>query len=348
MIRPGPRNLITDVQGILVGNAEDQEVRTGVTVVVAEEAAIAAVDVRGGAPGTCNTTAVHPGGIVERADAVVLSGGSAFGLAAVGGAMAALAARERGFAVASVRVPIVLGAILFDLLNGGDKAWGAEPPYRTLARRAAERAGGDFAQGNAGAGLGAKAGALKGGLGSASFAYVEDGEPITVGAVVAANPAGSVLIPGTETFWAWALEQAGELGGQRPPEEPLQGAALDQSFPEIGGANTAIAVVATDAELDRNQAQRLATMAHDGLARAIRPAHTPLDGDTIFVLATGRRGRIGPAAGLARLGMLAADCVARAVARGVYEARDLGELQSYRSLRADRSGRPETTRTATR
>lgn len=334
MIRPGPRNLITDVEGIAVGNAEDPGARSGTTVVLADAPALAAAEVRGGAPATRGVSALAPGGLVEAVDAVVLSGGSAFGLAAAESIMSWLAARGRGFPVGPTRVPIVVGAILFDLLNGGDKAWGLEPPYRRLGIEAAERAGPAFALGSAGAGLGARAGTLKGGLGSASFVYTEDGQPITVGALVAANPVGSVVIPGTDTFWAWPLEQAGELGGQRPPAHPLRGDALDQEFPAMGGANTTIAVVATDATLDRNQAQRLATMAHDGLARAIRPAHTPLDGDTIFVLATGRRGPVSSAAGVARLGMLAADCVARALARGVFEAQDLGDLRSYRTLRA--------------
>lgn len=332
MIGPGPRNLITDVAGIAVGNAEDHAVRSGVTVVLSERPAMAAVDIRGGAPATRGASALAPGGIVDAADAVALSGGSAFGLDAAGGVMSWLATRGRGFPVGPARVPIVAGAILFDLLNGGDKAWGAEPPYRRLGAEAAADAASEFALGNAGAGLGAKAGALKGGLGSASFVLDHSGEPITVGAIAAANPVGSVVIPSSDTMWAWALEQADELGGQPPPAARLEGKTLDHTFPSMGGTNTTLAVVATDAALTQPQALRVAIMAHDGLARAIRPIHTPLDGDTVFVLATGRQGAIEPGAGLARLGMLAADCIARAVARGVYEAGDLGDLQSYRSV----------------
>jgi L-aminopeptidase/D-esterase-like protein len=331
VIRPGPRNLITDVAGILVGNAEDHHVRSGVTVVLTEEPATAAADVRGGAPATRGASALVPGGIVLGADAVALSGGSAFGLAAADGVMSWLAARGRGMPFGGVRVPSVVGAILFDLLNGGEKAWGEEPPYRRLGLAAAGQAGPEFGLGNAGAGLGAKASNLKGGLGSASFVYQDQGAPLTLGAIVAANPLGSVVIPNSSTMWAWALEQEGELGGQPPPRAPIHGDGLEHAFPGTAPANTAIAVVATDATLTQAQALRLAMMAQDGFARAIRPSHTPFDGDVIFALATGRRGLVDPA-GLARLGMLTADCLARAVARGVYAAEDLGDLRSYRSV----------------
>lgn len=342
MIRPGPRNLITDVAGIAVGNAEDHAVRSGVSVVLADRPAVAAVDVRGGAPATRGTSALAPGGIVDAIDAVALSGGSAFGLDAAGGAMAWLAEQGRGFAVGPARVPIVVGAILFDLLNGGNKAWGLAPPYFALGIEAARHAGPDFALGNAGAGLGAKAGNLKGGLGSASFVYEDDGAPITVGALAAVNPVGSVVMPGGAAFWAWALEQGNELGGQPAPGDRIESQALDFGFPRMGETSTAIAVIATDATLNQTQALRLAMMAQDGFARAIRPAHTPFDGDTVFALANGRRGPVDPS-GLARLGMLAGDCLARAVARGVFEAGDLGDLPSYRSVHGAklRTGAPD-------
>ena len=325
-IRPGPRNLITDVPGIAVGNAEDRRAWTGVTVVLPDRAVVAAVDVRGGGPGTRETTAMDASSGVPTVDAIVLSGGSAFGLDAAQGAMDWLAARGRGVAVGSARVPIVPAAILFDLLNGGDKGW-ATLPYRALALAACEGAGPDFALGNAGAGHGAKAGPLKGGLGSVS-AVMPDGA--TIGALVAANPVGSVVMPGTGTFWAWAFEQAGELGGQRPPTAPV---TMD---PEITtsaepGANTTLAVVATDVDLTRDECLRLAIMAQDGFARAIRPVHTPFDGDVVFALSTGRRAA-GPnrARRVADLGAVAADCVARAVARGVFEAETLGAKPGYR------------------
>ncbi|HEY0418714.1 MAG TPA: P1 family peptidase, partial [Acetobacteraceae bacterium] len=208
--RPGPRNLITDIVGIAVGNADDAAVRSGVTVVLPEARAVAAVDVRGGGPGTRETDALGPTCLVESVDAIVLSGGSAFGLDAAAGAMAWLAVRGRGFAVGPAVVPIVPAAVLFDLGNGGDKHWGDRPPYRDLALAACAAAGRDFALGNAGAGSGAKAGDLKGGLGSVS-AVTDDG--FQVGALVAANPLGSVVMPGDGAFWAWALERNGEFGG---------------------------------------------------------------------------------------------------------------------------------------
>jgi L-aminopeptidase/D-esterase-like protein len=330
--RPGPRNLLTDVPGLLVGNAEDLPARTGVTVVLAESPAIAAVDVRGGAPGTRETDALAPTCLVDRVDAVVLSGGSAFGLDAAGGAMAWLAARGRGFPVGSARVPIVPAAILFDLLNGGDKTWGATPPYRRLAEAACATAGSTFALGNAGAGLGAKSGPLKGGLGSASI-LTEDG--FVVGALVAANPVGSPLMGDGPTLWAWSLEQEGEMGGQTPPRAPVGPEPEPASILPAG--NTTIGVVGTNATLAPAAAQRVAIMAQDGIARAIRPAHTPFDGDTLFVLATGRGEPAGPAE-VGRIGSLAADCVARAIGRAVVLAEDLGELICWRT-RFGRSGR---------
>ena len=326
---PGPLNLITDVAGIRVGNAADARVLSGVTIVIAERPAVAAVDVRGGAPGTRETDALGATCLVDSADAVVLSGGSAFGLEAASAAAAWLAARGRGFAVGSARVPIVPAAILFDLLNGGDKAWGEAPPYAALARTACEAAAERFALGNAGAGFGAMAGSLKGGLGSAS-ALAPGG--LTLGALIAVNARGETVVPGERCFWAWPFERRGELGGQSPPRRALAAESdpLPASGPGIGG-NTTIGVVATDAALTRSEAQRLAIMAQDGYARSIRPAHTPFDGDTVFVLATGARPLPEPRAlALARLGAIAADCVARAVARGVFAAETLGDLLSYR------------------
>lgn len=333
-VRPGPRNLLSDVDGIRVGNAGSMAARSGVTVVLPDLPAVAAVDVRGGGPGTRETDALDPANLVETADAVVLSGGSAFGLDAAQGAMSWLAARGRGFRVSGAVVPIVPCAILFDLANGGDKGWGADSPYRGLAAEACGAAGLDFALGNAGAGLGAKAGGLKGGLGSASF-VTQDG--LQVGALVAVNPLGHTVMPGTSTFWAWDLEVDGELGGQTPPARPVPpGAGLELPPVLAGtgaepGANTTIGVVATNARLSRVEAKRIAIMAHDGYARAIRPVHTPFDGDTVFVLATGTVDPPGSRAALLfRLGAMAADCVARAVARGVFEAETLGGKVSYR------------------
>ena len=325
MIRPGRRNGLGDVAGLLVGNAQDDAARTGVTVVLADRPAQAAVDVRGGAPGTINTDILRPGGLISKVDAVVLSGGSVFGLEAAAGLTAWLAERGRGFLEWGPCLPIVSGAILFDLLNGGDKAWGGSPPYRALARRAADGASAETALGNVGAGLGAVAGAVKGGLGAASAVDATTG--VTVAALVAVNSVGSVTMPGSRTMWAWHLEQAGELGGQAPPRD-----ATGHAFETKRGIgmNTTIGVVATDAALDHGGVQRLAAMAQGGYAYAIRPIYTPYDGDTLFALATGAVRLPDKPDALVRLGAIAADVVARAVMRGVYEADGLGESPAYR------------------
>jgi L-aminopeptidase/D-esterase-like protein len=323
------RNLITDVAGIAVGNAQDARVRTGVTVVVPEPPCVAAVSIVGGAPGTRETDLLDPACLIARVDAVVLSGGSVFGLDAASSVAAALAARGKGFAVADVTVPIVPAAVLFDMTNGGGKRWGAMPPYRELGAAALAAAGAEFALGNTGAGCGARAGRLKGGLGSASW-ITPDG--LEVGALAAVNAFGSVLIPGTSQFWAAALERDGEFGGRGLPAAiPAFDPEPDLAKPALPAASTTLAVVATNATLTKAEAQRVAMMAQDGLARAIRPVHTPYDGDIVFALATGRRPLQG-AIEVMRIGALAADCLARAVARGVYAADDLGDIRSYRSL----------------
>ena len=331
MSRSGKRNLITDVPGLGVGNAHDAVVRTGVTVILPDERAVAGVDVRGGAPATRETDLLDPTCLVDKVDAIVLTGGSGFGLDAAGGAVNWLAGQGRGFPVRDAVVPIVPAAALIDLLNGGDKNWGDTPPYRGLAVQACERAAAEFALGNAGAGFGAvcMAGRLKSGLGSAST-VTKDG--VTVGAVVAANPFGMVTVPGQSAFWAWALEVDGEFGGLAPPTKP-QPADLDYDVRGHLAGQTTLAVVATDAELSVAQATRIAIMGHDGIARAIRPIHTPFDGDTVFCLSTARR-PLGDIAALSQIGMAAADCISRAIARAVYEAESLGGLKSYRETYA--------------
>lgn len=338
LIRKGKLNLITDVDGLCVGNAEDARVRTGVTVLLPDMAATAAVDVRGGGPGTRETDALDPTCLVDAVHGIVLSGGSVYGLDAASGAVAWLGARGRGYALGgSPKVaPVVPSAILFDLTNGGDKEWGEEPPYRALGRAACENAGRDFKLGNAGAGFGARAGMLKGGLGSAS-ATSDAG--LTVGALVAANPFGSVVMPGSASFWAAPYEVEGEFGGYGWPAD-ASGLSTRDPFDEtkaalaglVPGTNTTIGIVATDADLTPAEARRVAIMAQDGLARAIRPVHAPVDGDVVFVLATGKvaLGHENRAARLAWLGSVAADCVARAIARGVYEAESLGTAVGYR------------------
>ncbi len=334
MIAPGPRNLITDVDGILVGNAQDSVIRTGTTVVLPERPAVAAVDIRGGAPGTCDTALLDPAGMVQEVHAITLSGGSAFGLEAASGVMAMLRIAGRGLAVGADRVPIVPAAILYDLANGGDKQWGEASPYGALGRGAYLAAAKDFALGNAGAGFGAIAGQLKGGLGSAS-AVTPDG--MQIGALVAANPVGSTIMPGEPVFWAWALEQAGEFGNAAPPGAPVSlEPALYFSGEPAPLANTTLGVVATNMALTKSQAHRIAVMAQDGIARAIRPAHTPYDGDLVFCVATASADGPPPDdVALARLGAIAADCVARAIARGVFEARGFGDsIPDYRHVRA--------------
>ena len=335
MIRPGPRNLITDIEGIRVGNAHDAAARTGVTVILPDRRVVAGVDVRGGGPGTRETDLLDPTSLIDAIDAVTLSGGSVFGLDAASGTVGWLADEGRGYAIRETRVPIVPAAILFDLNNGGDKGWGAEPPYRRLAAEACDAAGDGFDLGNQGAGYGAKAGALKGGLGSVS-AFEDDGSGLAVGALVAANPVGSAVMPGQDGLWAWALEIDDELGGQPLPTAPVA-PGIDAALPELTmaqpGANTVLAVVATNADLGKAEARRVAMAAQDGIARAVRPSHTPFDGDTIFALATGAVPLPEPRqSAVARLGAMAADAVARALARGVYEAETLGDKPGYRSV----------------
>jgi L-aminopeptidase/D-esterase-like protein len=333
MVRPGARNLITDVPGILIGNAEDARALTGVTVILAEAAAVAGYDIRGGAPGTRETDALDPTCLVGAVDAVVLSGGSVYGLDAASGVVEALGEAGRGFAIQGSprKAPIVPAAILFDLSNGGDKSW-TEAPYRALGRAAFANVGQDFQLGNSGAGLGARAGDLKGGLGSAS---AENEEGLVVGALIAVNAVGSALVPGTTCLWAATFEQAREMGGQVLPTAPIGlDWPPDTKAPPgaVPGGNTTIGVIATNAVLSPAEAKRIAIMAHDGFARALRPVHTPMDGDALFVLATGRKvlhAERRPLA-LAMLGMMAADCATRAIGRAIYEAASIGGMVSYR------------------
>ena len=324
--RPGPLNLITDVAGLKVGQAQDVEARSGVTVILADTPATAAVDVRGGGPASRETDVLRPENLVQQVDAIILSGGSVYGLGSGDAVTAWLGAQGRGFGfgpkIEGIPFsPIVPTASLYDLANGGDKNWGIDPPYRTMAIQAAESVSTRFALGTAGAGYGAKAGSLKGGLGSAS-AVMSNGA--TVGAIVAVNSAGSVVAPGGKTFWAAPYEIDGEFGG-------LDSSGLSASGDEWGaarpnpraGENTTIALVATDAALTRVECQRVAIMAQDGMARAIRPSHAPFDGDIVFCMSTEKRPlpEGAPRAFLvAQIGAMAADVLARAIARGVHDA----------------------------
>ncbi|MDP2409940.1 MAG: P1 family peptidase [Pseudolabrys sp.] len=310
------RNLITDIAGIRVGNASDDALGSGSTVIVFDAPVVAAVDVRGGGPGTRETALLDPAQTVEGIDAIVLSGGSAFGLDAASGVQACMREQGRGFRIGDAVVPIIPGAIMFDLLNGGDKNWGLYPPYRDLGYSAAKNASADFALGNTGAGLGATTATLKGGLGSAS-ARTRDG--ITVGAIVVVNAVGTTTVGDGPHFWASPFEQNGEFGGRG---WPAAFTPSDLAIRAKGGPreNTTIALIATDAQLSKAQCNRLAVMAQDGFARAIYPVHTPLDGDVVFSAATGAKPLADPYYGLAELGMIAGNVMARAIARGVYEA----------------------------
>ncbi len=331
------RNLITDIDGLLVGNAHDAVIATGVTVILPASGRLtAAGDQRGGGPGTRESDALKSENLVGAVDGIFLAGGSSYGLDA-GSALAKwLGARGRGFVVREgVPVsPVVPGAILYDLANGGDKNWGETPPYDRLAYAAAAAAlanGRDFALGNAGAGYGAIAGQVKGGLGSASAEL--DG--YRVGALAAVNSFGSPVAGGGR-LWAGEVEEdnemGGELGGQNRLPPPMAGDVFAGSKADPrGGENTSLAVIATDADFSRPQLKRLAIMAQTGLARAIRPAHTPFDGDMIFALSTGRAVLAESADfQLTRLGALAANVLARAIGRAVYEAEPACGCPSYR------------------
>jgi D-aminopeptidase len=317
------KNLITDVPGVQVGHAEDARLGSGVTALVFEEPAVASLDVRGGGPGTRETDLLEPAMTVAHIDGLALSGGSAFGLEAGGGVQAWLRERGRGC------------AILFDLLAGGDKHWGRFAPYRDLGYAAAAGAGTDFALGSAGAGLGATTANLKGGVGSAS-ALTSDG--LTVGALAVVNAAGSAVVGDGPWFWAAPFETDGEFGERGLPA-PIPPEALAVRTKAGQRESTTLVVVATDATLTKSQAKRFAVMAQTGLARAIYPVHTPLDGDVVFAASTGRRPLGDPLLGLSQLGTVAANVVARAVARAVYEARPLpfpGALPSWRDNFAPR------------
>jgi L-aminopeptidase/D-esterase-like protein len=313
------KNLLTDIAGVRVGHADDASLASGVTAIVFDRPAVAAIDVRGGGPGTREDALLDPGNTVECIDAIALAGGSAFGLEAGGGVQAWLAEQGRGFAVRGAVIPIVPGAIMFDLLNGGDKAWGRFAPYRDLGYAAAAAAGPDFAIGSVGAGLGATTANFKGGLGSAS-AVTRGG--IAVAALSVVNAVGGVTIGDGPWFWAAPFEIGGEYGGRGLPPSvtaDMLSLRIKGGAAATSSENTTLTVVATDAALTKSQAKRLAMMAQTGMARAIYPVHAPLDGDVLFAAATGEE-PIDPLVGLTELGMVAANVVARAIARGVYAA----------------------------
>jgi len=311
-------NRLTDVPGVAVGHATDLTLGSGVTAVVFDQPAVASVAVLGGAPGGRDTDLLDPAMTVERVDAIVLSGGSAFGLDAAGGVQAVLRQAGRGLRVGGdTVVPIVPQAILFDLLNGGDKAWGRVSPYWEMGYAAATAAtGAAFALGSVGAGTGATTATVKGGLGSAST-IAATGH--LVAALVAVNALGSPLLGDGPHFWAAPYEQAAEFGGLGWPSR-VGPEHLALRVKGGGGTSTTIGVVVTDAALTKAQAKRLAVMAHGGLARAVLPAHAALDGDTMFAAGTGARALDDPARDLTALGHAATLAMARAVAIGVHAA----------------------------
>jgi L-aminopeptidase/D-esterase-like protein len=325
----GRRNLITDVRGILVGNAHDERLASGVTVALFEEPAIASGLVLGGAPAHRDAAVLEPEMAVERVNAIVLSGGSGFGLDAASGVQAWLRERGIGIQVGRMHVPIVPQAICFDLLNGGDKDWGRYPPYRELAYEAAERGASEHLLGTYGGGYGATTVNLKGGLGSAS-AVTPSG--YTIGALVVVNAIGSAAIGEGPHFWAAPYEEEGEFGGLGwpPAFTPEMRHIAWKGGPQPG---TTIGLIATDAHLSKGMAKRLAIAAHLGLAKALNLSHALYDGDTIFSAATGRRPLHDPAHHVIEICAAATNCMARAIARGVYEATALpfpGALPAWR------------------
>ncbi|WP_016696688.1 P1 family peptidase [Actinoalloteichus spitiensis] len=340
---PGPGNAITDVPGILVGHHQrlDAGWATGCTVLLTAEGVTAGVDVRGGAPGTRETDLLAPGRLVERVNAICLAGGSAYGLAAADGVMRWLGARGHGFRVGPEPVgtggalgapvpnivPIVPAAVLFDL---EEAAWGRVPDAE-FGHRACENARGEPpATGSVGAGAGAAAGSLRGGVGTASAVLPEGW---TVGALTAVNPAGEVVDPATGLPFGWPLGFPGEFGLAPPPADEVRRAAARRA--PARSLNTLIGAVATDADLTRAECGRVAAVAHDGIARTVRPAHSVFDGDTLFSLATGGTPLpTGPArtALVEEIAQAAADTVARAVVHAVLAAAPGGAVPSYREL----------------
>jgi L-aminopeptidase/D-esterase-like protein len=309
------RNLITDVAGLRIGNAHDAALASGVTVAIFDEPTIASCAVLGGAPGTRETDLLEPDKMALGVHAIVLSGGSAFGLDAASGVQAYLREQGIGFAVRDVRVPLVPQAVVFDLLNGGDKDWGRYPPYRELGYQAAQAAGHDFALGTSGGGYGATTANLKGGLGSASTT-TSSGH--VVGALVIVNSIASTVIGDGPHFWSGAFEEGEEFGGLGHPEKvhPASRQLIWKGGPQPA---TTIALVATDAVLTKAQAKRLAISSHAGIARGLRFSHALYDGDTVFTAATGHK-PLREEADFTHITAAAADCLTRAIARGVYEA----------------------------
>ena len=321
-------NAITDVRGIEVGHAQDDQALTGCTVILCRKGAVAGVDVRGGAPGTRETDLLDPINLVEKVHAVVLAGGSAFGLDAATGVMRFLEENKIGFNTGAAKVPIVPSAILYDLnLGRADVRPDSAMGYRAAASASPDKP----VEGNAGAGTGASVGkmfgaklGMKSGIGTASLAV---GRAIVVGAIVAVNAFGDVIDPQTGSIVAGL--RSGKVGPLRVGKKSRFADTLAAMKNPVGRGvlglasrtNTVIGVVATNARLTKAQATKVAQMAQDGLARAIRPAHTMLDGDVIFALSTGNRN-----ADISIIGAYAAEAMTQAILRGATMASPAGGL----------------------
>ena len=336
---PGNKNLITDVPGIQVGHAEDIKIGTGVSVITGDKPFSAAVDVRGGGPGTRETDMLSLENSIGRADAIVLSGGSAFGLDACSEVQDLLRQDNKGYKVGKAIVPLVPGAVIFDL-NLNDEPYvntiGEQSPWRLLANKAYKSANTDFLLGSFGAGCGATTATLKGGQGSSSLSQIlSNDKKYTVGAIVVNNAVGNPLLNEGPHFLSANLEFGDEFGGYGVCNDRYDNILRAKRLPPSAGqkrnfddisSNTVIGVVATDAPLTRSNLKRLAIMAHDGIARSLSPAHTPMDGDTIFSITTCQdvKEQVLENVDILTLGARTSDCVARACNRAVYEAEAIG------------------------
>ena len=306
------------LKGFGIGHADDQRLKSGVTVILPDRPATAAVHVMGGAPGTRETDLLSPEQMVQTIDAIVLSGGSAFGLDAASGAQAWLREQNRGYPVGEIRVPIVPSAICFDLNNGGDKSWGRYPPYRELGHQAASQTTSSPEEGSVGAGSGATTAGAAGGFGLAEQTLEDE---IVVSAAVVCNAVGSVFVGDTHHYWAAPFELNDEFGGRGLPHPlPSNAHIMNTKRTTQPMENTTLAVVMTNVSLSQAECKRIAVNAHDGFARAIYPVHTPSDGDLVFVISSNEIDIAGTDVDTLHLGTAAANVVARAITKGVHLA----------------------------
>ena len=316
VLTPGKKNLITDVKGLYIGNSENELINTGSTILTCKDRFVASYKVLGGAPGTRETDLLEPDKLVEKIDALVLSGGSAFGLEAASETVNLLRRDNKGYSVSNNKVPIVPSAIIFDLMNGGNKDW-ENNPYIDLAQKAYSDMSSNFKIGSYGAGKGATAGNIKGGLGSCSLLI---NNTYTVGALIIVNSFGSVVVNDAPHFWAAPFEYQNEFGGLGCSNkfEPFK--EIARTSPDDFKKNTVIGVVATDADLSKAQCKALATVAHDGITRAVFPSHTTFDGDLMFAISTGEKQLKENFNDILAINQAASLCVSRSIARGVYHA----------------------------